>query len=341
MGKLYSAFAITFAVLLIINIVVTVLTLYAWVTGGLKELLQGMSLGERLSTSKYIKWIILADFIWIGFLLIFLFKRKHYKTENQKYYLTNNPIKHPKICVIIPTYNEEIVVHDVVNEYKNQKFVDKVLVIDNHSTDKTVDIAKQCGANVIAKTENKGYSHSCYVGLKEALKTDANIIVLTECDGTFDANDIQKMILYLDNCDMVIGTRQIQVLSEKGNQNSMFYVWGNLFLAKLLQLKYFSLLHMGIVNLTDVGCSYRVIRRDSLEKIIDQFDLPDAQKIINNKKNWLFTIFITMLGIKNDLKLVEIPIIFKKRIGVSKSEAQKRKKGLVYGLKFMWFIISS
>src|SRR5579863_9700375 len=212
MGKLYSAFGITFAVLLIINIVVTVLTLYAWVTGGLKELLQGMSLGERLSTSKYIKWIIFADFIWIGFLLIFLFKRKHYKTENQKYYLTNNPIEHPKICVIIPTYNEEIVVRDVVNEYKNQKFVDKVLVIDNHSTDKTVDIAKQCGANVIAKTENKGYSHSCYVGLKEALKTDANIIVLTECDGTFDANDIQKMILYLDNCDMVIGTRQIQVL---------------------------------------------------------------------------------------------------------------------------------
>ena len=106
MGKLYTAFAISFAVLLIINIVVTVLTLYAWITGGLKELLQGMSIGERLSTSKYIKWIILADFIWIGFFLIFLFKRKHYKTEHQKYYLTNDPIEQPKVCVIIPTYNE-------------------------------------------------------------------------------------------------------------------------------------------------------------------------------------------------------------------------------------------
>ena len=341
MGKLYSTFAISFVILLIINLVFISLTLYAWAASSLQQLLQGMNLGERLYTSTYIKWIILADFIWIGSVLVFLFSRKHYKTDYQKHYLTNNPIEHPKVCVIIPTYNEDLVVGDIVNDYKNQKFVEEVIVIDNHSTDKTVEIAKQCGARVITKKENKGYSHSCYVGLKEALKTDANIIVLTECDGTFDAKDIQKMIMYLDNCDMVIGTRQIQVLSEKGNQNSMFYVWGNLFLAKLLQLKYFSLLHMGIVNLTDVGCSYRAIRLDSLEKIITKFDLPNAQKVIHNEKNWLFTIFLTMLGIENDLKIIEIPITFKKRKGMSKSQSQKKKKGIAYGFKFMWFIISS
>lgn len=341
MGRLYSAFAITFTILLMINIVTFGLTLYAWVTGGLKEILQGETIGERISTSVYVKWIILADLVWIGFLLVFLFKRKHYKAEHQRYYLTSNPIETPKVCVIIPTYNEEVVVQEVVSAYKSQKFVDTVLVIDNCSTDRTVDLARQAGATVFTKTENKGYSHSCYVGLKESLGTGANIIVLTECDGTFDAGDVQRMIPYLANCDMVIGTRQIQVLSEKGNQNSMFYVWGNLFLAKLLQLKYFSLLHMGIVNVTDVGCSYRAIRRDSLERIIGKLDLPESQKIINNKKGWLFTIFLTMLGIRNDLKIVEIPIIFKKRKGVSKSEAQKRQKGIVYGLKFMWFIISS
>ena len=59
------------------------------------------------------------------------------------------------------------------------------------------------------------------------LETDANIIALTESDGTYAGIDLEKMIPYLENVDMIIGTREIQVFSEKGNQNKMFYVWGN------------------------------------------------------------------------------------------------------------------
>ena len=341
MGKIYAILAISFVILLVINIIFASLTIYSWVTGGLQNLLQGMNFAERIVTSNQIKWIILADFCWVGFALIFLFKRKHYKTDIDRHYLIVNPIANPKICVVIPTFNEEDVVAQVIRDYKDQKFVSYILIVDNHSSDNTVKLAKQSGAQVITKSENLGFSHSCYVGLKEAVKNDANIIVLSECDGTFAARDIQKMIPYLDNCDMVIGTRQVQVLTEKQNQNSMFYVWGNLFIAKLLQLKYFSLLHMGIVNLTDVGCSYRAIRKDSLEKIMSQFELPYVQKIIYKKNGWLFSIFFTMFGISNDLKIVEIPITFKKRIGTSKSKANQKKKGIVYGLHFIWFIIKS
>jgi len=341
MGKLYAILAISFVILFAINIIFGALTLYAWITGGLQSILQGMNLGERITTSNQIKWIILVDFIWLGIALVFLFKRKHYKTDLDKHYLSVNPIPEPKICVIIPTYNEQDVVSQVVTDYKNQKFVSDVLVVDNHSTDETIKLAKKSGANVIEKSKNLGYGHSCYIGLKEAMKNDSNVIILTECDGTFTASDIQKMIPYLDNCDMVIGTRQVQVLTEKENQNSMFYVWGNLFIAKLLQLKYFSLLHMGVVNLTDVGCSFRAIRKDSFEKIIQQLESVHAQKVIHKKGGWLFTIFLTMLGISNDLKIVEIPISFKKRTGISKSQANQKKKGIVYGLNFIWFIINS
>jgi glycosyltransferase involved in cell wall biosynthesis len=341
MGRLYATLVLSFLILFVINIIFGALTLYAWITGGLQSILHGMNFGERIATSNQIKWIILVDFVWLGFALVFLFKRKHYKTDPDKHYLSVNPIIDPKICVIIPTYNEQDVVSQVVSDYKNQKFISTVLVVDNHSTDDTVKLAKISGANVIEKSKNLGYAHSCYIGLKEAIKNNSNIIVLTECDGTFAASDIQKMIPYLDNCDMIIGTRQVQVLTEKGNQNSMFYVWGNLFIAKLLQLKYFSLLHMGVINLTDVGCSYRAIRKDSLEKIIEQLESSYAQKVIHEKKGWLFTIFLTMLGISNDLKIVEIPITFKKRVGTSKSQANQKKKGLVYGLNFIWFIVSS
>jgi glycosyltransferase involved in cell wall biosynthesis len=339
MGKLYTLLVISFLILFVINIIFASLTIYSWVTGGLQNLLEGMNLGERIVTSNQIKWIILVDFIWFGAALVFLFKRKHYKTDIDKHYFAVNSIVNPKVCVIIPTYNEEDVVTNVVNDYKNEKFVSNVLVIDNHSNDNTVLLAKQSGAEVITKQENLGYGHSCYLGLKEAIKKDINIIILTECDGTFAANDIQKMIPYIDNCDMVIGTRQVQVLTEKGNQNSMFYVWGNYLLAKLIQIKYFSLTNLGIVELTDVGCLYRCIRKDSLEKIKDELKTTDAKKIRDNPNNGLIANFLTMVGIENNLKLVEVPITFKKRIGISKSGANKKLKAINYGLRFFWYIL--
>ena len=102
-----------------------------------------------------------------------------------------------------------------------------------------------------------GFGHSYALGLKEGLKTDASVIVTSESDYSFNTYDIPKMLPYLDNCDIAIGTRQNQVLVEKGNQNSLLHVLGNFFLAKLIQIKYFSLLHAGVVNLTDVGCNFR------------------------------------------------------------------------------------
>ena len=174
------------------------------------------------------------------------------------------------------------------------------------------------------------------MGLNAALKTDANIIAITESDGTFNGYDLDKMIPYLNNCDMVIGSRQNQVISEKGNQNSGFFVWANFFLAKLIQIKYVSLEHMGIVNLTDVGCVYRVIKRDSLEKIIDKLTYPDSDKPIGGVGIGLY---ITMQSIEHDLKIIEIPITFNKRIGKSKLTGVGTSKTIRIGLKFLWLIL--
>ena len=341
MGKLYASIAISFIILLIINITFVIINVVFWATNGLQALLHGMNFVESVYYSTYLKWIILTDILWIIATIIFIFKRKHYKTNTMLHYLSSVSITHPKICVIIPTYNEELVVERVIKDYLNQKNVQNVIVVDNCSKDKTVEIAEKWGVTVIKKNTNLGYAHSCVMGLKESLKTDANIIVLTEADNTFSGNDLAKMIPYLDNCDMVIGTRQIQVLSEKGNQNKMFYVWGNFFLAKLVQIKYFSLLHMGIVALTDVGCSYRCIKRNALEKIIDKFTYPGTDQVIVSAKSGLFALFMTILAIENDLKIVEVPITFRKRIGVSKTQSDNKLKAIGYGLEFLWYILRS
>ena len=337
MKVLYFILAISFGVLLLANFVWIIFNIYMFLVSGIESIITGQTLIENIYYSVFLRWLILADIVWLIIGLGYVLKRKSYKTDSNLHYLQNSPIKERQICVIMPTFNEESTIKQVVEDFQRQNFVKYVVVIDNKSTDDTVKIAKECGAKVIEKIENKGYSHSLVLGLKEALKTDANIITITESDGTFNGYDLEKMVPYLNNCDMVIGSRQNQVISEKGNQNSGFFVWANFLLAKLIQIKYLSLDHMGIINLTDVGCIYRVIKRDALEKIISKLTYPGSDRPVGGIGIGLY---ITMLGIEEDLKIIEIPVTFKRRIGKSKLTGAGKKKTINIGLRFLWLILT-
>ena len=338
MQIIYFLLAISFGILLVSNLTWVISNIYMFVVNGLESIITGQTLIENIYYSKFLRWLILLDVLWLIIGFVYMLKRKSYKTDSNLHYLQNLPIENHKICVIMPTFNEELSIKKVLEDFQNQKHVKHVIVIDNKSTDETVKIAKECGAKVIEKIENKGYSHSLVIGLNEALKTDANIITITESDGTFNGYDLEKMVPYLNNCDMVVGSRQSQVISEKGNQNSGFFVWANFLLAKLIQIKYLSLDHMGIVNLTDVGCVYRIMKRESLEKIINKLTYPGSDKPIGGEGIGLY---ITMLGIENDLKIIEIPITFNRRIGKSKLTGAGTGKTIKIGLKFLWLILVS
>ena len=84
---------------------------------------------------------------------------------------------------------------------------------------------------------------------------------------------------------------------------------------------------------------YRCIRKDALEKIKSELNSLDAKKILKNPNSGLIANFLTMMAIENNLKIVEIPITFRKRIGTSKTGANKKSKAIVYGLRFFWYII--
>ena len=115
----------------------------------------------------------------------------------------------------------------------------------------------------------------------------------------------------------------------------------NYFLAKLMQLKYFSLLHLSVVELTDVGCMHRCVKKDMLEKIISKFTHTNSdEEIVVGKEDILFAILMTMIGIENNFRIVEIPITFKKRLGISKTQADKKTNALRYGLSFFWCILT-
>ena len=336
MKKFFFVLFFSFIILFLINLLWIVFNLYMFVVHGIQSIIEGQTLVESIYYSTYLRWILLGDIFWVISLISYIFTRKSYKSTSDLHFLRYEPIETPKICIIIPTFNEEKSIESVIQDYKKQRFVQSVIVIDNNSDDKTVEISKKNGAIVIEKNENKGYSHSLVLGLNEALKTDANIIGTTEADGTFNAYDLQKMLPYLDNCDLVIGSRQNQVITEKDNQNTGFFVWANFILAKLIQIKYLSLSHMGIVSLTDVGCVYRIIKRDALEKVIKMLTYPESDKPIGGIGIGLY---LTMVSIEKDLKIIEVPVTFKKRIGISKIQSGKFTKMIKIGLSFLWLIL--
>ena len=336
MNKLFFLLALSLVILIIINIVWAIINLYMWANNGIQLIIQGTNLLENIYYSKLIGGIICADVIWIIFALIFMFRRKNYKSDLALHYLQNNVIENPILCVIIPTYNESSNIENVVKDYINQKNVKYILVIDNKSTDNTAEIAKAAGARVIIKDKNRGFSHSYLLGLNEALKTDANVIITTEADGTYEAKNIERLFLYLENCDLVTGSRQNQILTQKDNQNTRLHVWGNFFLAKLIQLKYFNLHYWGIINLTDVGCGFLIVKREALKKIIHKLNKINTEKPIWNVG---IRLYLLLLGIENDLRILEVPITFRKRIDRSRLGTDNIIKAIKIGLAFLWIIL--
>jgi glycosyltransferase involved in cell wall biosynthesis len=234
-----------------------------------------------------------------------------------------------KICVVLTAYNDEEPIGSAVLEFFKQKNVVDVIVIDNNCKDDTRGVAFAAGANVVPEY-NQGYGYSCMRGLREALEcASAEIVVLAEGDMTFRGRDIWKLLPFLDDADMVVGSRTHQALIDEDTQMDWFYLWGNLLIAKLLQFRYLNLKFLGQSRFTDVGCTMRAINRDALIKIIDDLNVGGNH----------FSPHMMKVALKKDLKVVEVPITFRKRVGVSKGAGGSKWVGFKIGLNMIWNIL--
>jgi len=133
MGITYTLLVLSFLAIIFLNLGWAITNLYFFIVDGVQTLIVGSTFVENIYFSTYLKWILLIDAMWISSAIIFASTRQSYKTDSKLHYLNVNPINEPKIFVIIPTYNEEKVVEKVINDYKNQKFVKTILVVEDVS----------------------------------------------------------------------------------------------------------------------------------------------------------------------------------------------------------------
>lgn len=208
--------------------------------------------------------------------------------------------KNKKVSVVIPTYNEAGSIREIIDDFFQTGLVDEVIAVDNNALGNTEEEIKKTKAIYVKESEKQGYGFALMGGM---LETKGDLIVMTEADGTFLPKDIEKLLAYSDEFDAVLGTRTSRSAIWSGAFMPFPVRFGNWLWAKIIEV-----LFNGPV-LTDVGCTYKLISRKALEKIKPLFLL--------SKGDGKFSPELMIWLIKKNINLIEVPVIFKQRVGES------------------------
>ena len=199
-----------------------------------------------------------------------------------------------RISIIIPAYNEESSIGLVLDALPQEK-LHEIIVVDNGSTDATARVAQEHGARVV-KEPRKGYGSACLKGIDELDAPD--IVVFIDGDFSDFPEEIVLLIRPIETGekDFVLGSRMILPKSQ---------------LALLPQARYGNRLAVFLIKLffkhefTDLG-PFRAIRYSSLMSI----GMKDM--------DFGWTVEMQIKAVRNGLRIREVPVNYRKRIGISK-----------------------
>lgn len=191
-----------------------------------------------------------------------------------------------KIIVVIPAYNEEKTIVEVIN--KVRPLVDEIVIVDDGSSDQTVQLAEQQGVTVLRHLINRGQGAALQTGNQYALKKGGEIIVHFDADGQFLAEEIKDIVQPLEQgeAEVVFGSRFL----EKKSKIPWFKKQIIIPLAHLANK-----LIIGF-SLTDPQSGFRALSRKATEMIqIENDGMAHCSEI-------LYKVF------KNNFKIKEVPI---------------------------------
>lgn len=216
------------------------------------------------------------------------------------------------LAIVLAAYNEEEGIAPTLYELKEVFAESNLVVVDGKSTDRTIELAKDLGAQVLIQ-KGKGKGNAISEGLAR-LNGDECYVAFTDADYTYPAKHLKEMIQILDydsEVGMVLGNRFSRTYEQESDRNQ-FYI-GNRILA-------FTQRVFNGVKLNDPYTGLRIIRYNLLKGWKPKSDGFDIEAELNNH--------ITRLG----YKIREVPIKYRKRLG-------KKKLGFRHGLKILRRII--
>lgn len=224
-----------------------------------------------------------------------------------------------KIDVIIPAFNEEKSIGNVLDDIPKE-WVQEVVVCNNASTDNTAKVAAEHGATVVQQPM-KGYGNACLKGMEYiANKSKAqqpDIVVFLDADYSDHPEELPKVVrpILEEEIDMVIGSRALGQLESGAMQPQQ--IFGNWLATNLIRLIY-------DYHFTDLG-PFRAIRYDQLLAL----QMEDT--------NFGWTVEMQVKAAKQKLRCTEVPVTYRKRIGVSKVSGTV-KGTFMAGYKILWTI---
>jgi glycosyltransferase involved in cell wall biosynthesis len=264
--------------------------------------------------------------IMIGIVLALfdlLYMLQHKKPDVPVRYI---PVQRRRVTVALTAYNDEDSIAGAVEDFLAHPLVERVIVVSNNSRDATFARAEAAGALTFNEPA-PGYGRCVHRCLSEAVRfDDTEFVVLCEGDSTFRAYDVEKLLAYAPHADIVNGSRIVEPLRQYLTQLTVFMYYGNLFVGKLLEAKY-----LGRGTITDVGTTYKLCRRDALVGLLPH---------LNPGVNLEFNAHFLDTALSRGLLLLECPITFHARIGLSKGGNINNWRGFTVGARMIYGLLS-
>ena|SRR3989338_1783431 len=219
-----------------------------------------------------------------------------------------------RISVIIPVYNEEKVLKEIIDRVKSVNIVDEIVIVDDCSGEETrrvLDTLQDASIRIISHAHNRGKGAAIRTGLAHIT---GDIVIIQDADLEYDPKDYRSLVEPIENgkADVVYGSR---FLFKKWKASTMFHYLVNQFLTSLTNVLFLS-------HLSDMETCYKVFRTEiirSLGLTSDRFEIEPE---------------ITIRTLKRGHRIHEVPVSYKPR-----SYGEGKKIGWLDGLKAVYAIL--
>ncbi len=224
-----------------------------------------------------------------------------------------------RVVVIIPALDEEaslpFVLRDLAAVPQEDFTLEGVVVVDNGSTDRTTEVARQAGASVV-REPRRGYGSACLAGLSHLRPHPPDVVVILDADYSDHPEELPSLLEPILDArfDLVMGERVTRALRGALLPQQR---WGNALATRLIA---------GVTGhrYADMG-PFRAIRWEALERL----EMTDP--------TWGWNVEMQMKALQRGVRVLEVPVTYRPRIGRSKISGTLRGT-LKAGGRILWAV---